>query len=118
LKHGELQVRYSLAAASRASVGCSAMRCRADSGGQPIRESCGGYIKTYNGSGNESLLLADWTSLHLDVITRDRGLHRSAASLYEAWLPIREHLTRGVQRSPRHAIQNSVKNLSDCGAKP
>jgi FdhE protein len=46
-------------------------------------ESCGGYIKTYNGSGNESLLLADWTSLHLDIIARDRGLHRSAASLYE-----------------------------------
>jgi FdhE protein len=46
-------------------------------------ESCGGYIKTYNGSGNESLLLADWTSLHLDIIARDRGLHRSAVSLYE-----------------------------------
>lgn len=46
-------------------------------------ESCGGYIKTYNGSGNESLLLADWTSLHLDVIAQNRGLIRSADSLYE-----------------------------------
>jgi FdhE protein len=46
-------------------------------------ESCGGYTKTYNGSGNESLLLADWTSLHLDVIALNQGLHRSAASLYE-----------------------------------
>jgi FdhE protein len=46
-------------------------------------ESCGGYIKTYNGSGNESLLLADWTSLHLDVIAQNQGLNRSAASLYE-----------------------------------
>lgn len=46
-------------------------------------ESCGGYIKTYNGSGNELLLLADWTSLHLDIIARDRGWRRLAASLYE-----------------------------------
>ena len=46
-------------------------------------ESCGGYIKTYNGCGNESLFLADWTSLHLDIIARDQGLNRSAASLFE-----------------------------------
>jgi hypothetical protein len=26
---------------------------------------------------------ADWTSLHLDVIARDRGLKRLASSLYE-----------------------------------
>jgi FdhE protein len=45
--------------------------------------SCSGYIKTYNGSGSESVMLADWTSLHLDVIAMDRGLNRSAASLYE-----------------------------------
>ena len=45
--------------------------------------SCGGYIKTYNGSGSESVLLADWTSLHLDVIARDQGLNRLAVSLYE-----------------------------------
>ena len=45
--------------------------------------SCGGYIKTYNGTGSESVLLADWTSLHLDVIARDRGLNRLAVSLYE-----------------------------------
>ena len=46
-------------------------------------ESCGGYIKTYNGSGDESLFLADWTSLHLDIIARDQGLNRSAVSLFE-----------------------------------
>jgi FdhE protein len=45
-------------------------------------ESCGGYIKTYNGEGIESVLLADWTSLHLDLIARDRGLRHYAASLY------------------------------------
>ena len=46
-------------------------------------ESCRGYIKTYNGTGRESMLLADWTSLHLDVIALDQGLNRLAVSLYE-----------------------------------
>jgi FdhE protein len=46
-------------------------------------EACRGYLKTYNGEGNEHVLLADWTSLHLDQLARDRGLRRLAASLYE-----------------------------------
>jgi len=46
-------------------------------------EWCQGYLKTYNGEGNEDVLLADWTSLHLDLLARDRGLKRLAASLYE-----------------------------------
>ena len=46
-------------------------------------ESCGGYLKTYDGQGNETFLLADWSSLHLDLIAHDRGLKRLAASLYE-----------------------------------
>jgi FdhE protein len=46
-------------------------------------EFCGGYLKTYDGQGNESLLLSDWSSLHLDLIARDRGLKRLAASLFE-----------------------------------
>jgi FdhE protein len=46
-------------------------------------EACGGYLKTYNGEGSESVLLADWTSLHLDVVALDRGLNRLALSLYE-----------------------------------
>lgn len=45
--------------------------------------SCCGYLKTYDGHGDESLLMADWSSLHLDVIASDRGLKRLAASLYE-----------------------------------
>jgi FdhE protein len=44
--------------------------------------ACGGYLKTYNGEGSESVFLADWTSIHLDVIARDRGLKRLAASIY------------------------------------
>jgi FdhE protein len=46
-------------------------------------ERCQGYLKTYDGEGSETVLLADWTSLHLDLLARDRGLKRSAASLYE-----------------------------------
>ena len=45
--------------------------------------ACRGYLKTYSGEGNEHVLLADWTSLHLDMLARDRGLKRCAASLYE-----------------------------------
>jgi FdhE protein len=46
-------------------------------------ESCGGYLKTYDGQGNEALLLSDWSSLHLDLIAHDRGLKRLADSLYQ-----------------------------------
>jgi FdhE protein len=46
-------------------------------------ELCKGYLKTYDGEGDEAVLLSDWTSLHLDVLAHDRGLKRLAASLYE-----------------------------------
>jgi FdhE protein len=46
-------------------------------------ESCRAYLKTYAGQGDEELLLADWTSLHIDVAAQDRGLKRRAASLFE-----------------------------------
>jgi FdhE protein len=46
-------------------------------------EECRGYIKTYNGEGSERILLADWTSIHLDVVARDRGLKRFARSFYD-----------------------------------
>jgi len=45
--------------------------------------SCLAYLKTYSGEGSEPLFLADWTSLHLDLVARDRGLKRLAYSLYE-----------------------------------
>ena len=50
-------------------------------------ESCSGYLKTYVGQGEESLLLSDWSSLHLDLIAHDRGLKRLASSLYEFEAP-------------------------------
>jgi FdhE protein len=46
-------------------------------------ESCRGYLKTYAGQGNESVMLEDWTSLHLDLAAQERGLERSAGSLYD-----------------------------------
>jgi FdhE protein len=46
-------------------------------------ESCRGYLKTYDGRGDEALLLEDWTSLHLDVVAEDRGLQRLAASMFQ-----------------------------------
>jgi FdhE protein len=45
-------------------------------------ESCRGYLKTYDGQGDEAVLLEDWTSLHLDLLAHDRGLKRLAVSLY------------------------------------
>lgn len=46
-------------------------------------QSCNGYLKTYCGQGNEAILLADWTSIHLDLVAGDRGMNRLGASLYE-----------------------------------
>jgi FdhE protein len=46
-------------------------------------EGCRGYLKTYTGEGNENCLLADWTTLHLDLAALDRGLKRCGTSLYE-----------------------------------
>ena len=44
---------------------------------------CRAYLKTYDGERNETFYLSDWTSLHLDVVARDRGLKRLANSLFE-----------------------------------
>jgi len=46
-------------------------------------DSCLGYLKTYNGEGSEKVLLADWTSLHVDLLAVGRGFRRLASSLYE-----------------------------------
>jgi FdhE protein len=45
-------------------------------------ETCRAYLKTYNGQGHEAVLLADWTSLHLDLAACERGWRRAAGSLY------------------------------------
>jgi FdhE protein len=54
--------------------------------GAPLRvdycDACKGYVKTYAGEGDEALLLADWSTLHLDALAAGRGLRRAGASLY------------------------------------
>jgi FdhE protein len=46
-------------------------------------DSCHAYLKTYNGHGDETVLLADWTSVHLDFAAQERGWRRAGTSLYE-----------------------------------
>jgi FdhE protein len=48
-----------------------------------VCRECNGYIKTYLNEGDEDILLADWTTLHLDVIASQEGFLRKAHSLYE-----------------------------------
>jgi FdhE protein len=48
-----------------------------------VCRGCNGFLKTYTGEGDEELLLADWTTLHLDVLARQKGFQRRACSLYE-----------------------------------
>jgi FdhE protein len=45
--------------------------------------ACGGYLKTYTGEGDDELFLADWPTLHLDVLAMGRGFRRMGASLYD-----------------------------------
>ena len=44
---------------------------------------CRGYLKTYIEVGQEELLLADWSTLHLDALAQERGLERRGKSLYQ-----------------------------------
>jgi FdhE protein len=45
-------------------------------------QECKGYVKTYVGEGEEALFLADWSTLHLDLLAAERGYERKGASLY------------------------------------
>jgi FdhE protein len=47
-----------------------------------VCRECSGYLKTYLDEGDEGLFLADWSSLHLDVLAKNMGLLRRANSLY------------------------------------
>lgn len=46
-------------------------------------EGCRGYLKTYDGEGSERVLLANWTSIHLDIFARDRELNTFAEAIYQ-----------------------------------
>ncbi len=45
-------------------------------------QQCKGYIKTYTGKDGDGLMLADWSSLHLDALAMQQGWQRQAESLY------------------------------------
>ncbi|BDG01094.1 formate dehydrogenase accessory protein FdhE [Anaeromyxobacter oryzae] len=45
--------------------------------------SCNGYVKTITREPVEPFLLADWTTLHLDALAKERGLERRGSSLYD-----------------------------------
>jgi FdhE protein len=44
---------------------------------------CKGYVKTVTTDQNPAFLLADWTTLHVDVLAREQGFLRKGDSLYE-----------------------------------
>jgi len=48
-----------------------------------VCESCKGYLKTYTGTGQEALFLADWPTLVLDAMAAERGYRRRGVSLFE-----------------------------------
>lgn len=56
-------------------------------GDDPLRidacEECKGYVKTYAGEDPRSPALADWTTLHLDLLAQERGYTRLGASLVD-----------------------------------
>lgn len=43
---------------------------------------CKGFLKTYTSDGEEELMLADWSTLHLDALGMRQGFLRRAQSLY------------------------------------
>jgi FdhE protein len=44
---------------------------------------CNCYTKTWVGEGDASLFLAEWPTLHLDALAKERGLRRAGASLFD-----------------------------------
>ncbi|HHW06901.1 MAG TPA: formate dehydrogenase accessory protein FdhE [Clostridia bacterium] len=46
-------------------------------------DHCRGYLKTYTGEGNEAVALADWSTLHFDVIGQNRGFQRFGFQRYQ-----------------------------------
>ena len=77
-------------------------------------ESCDGYLKTYDGQGHETLLLSDWSSLHLDLIAHDRGLKKLATSLYE-FEPSRRFERHSREPAPRSRAVGAA-DVSRCGS--
>jgi FdhE protein len=43
---------------------------------------CKGYLKTYTGEGNEEVVMADWSTLHLDAVAKHKGFRRIGYQRY------------------------------------
>ncbi len=46
-------------------------------------EQCKSYLKIYIGEGNEEVALADWSTLHLDLIGKNNGYKRTGYWMYK-----------------------------------
>lgn len=46
-----------------------------------VCDECHSYIKTYLNEGKEAVYLADWTTLHLDMVAEEEGLKRKGNTL-------------------------------------
>ena len=44
-----------------------------------VCKECDCYIKTYGEDDEENIYLRDWTTLHLDLLAEERGLHKCGA---------------------------------------
>lgn len=45
-------------------------------------DSCKAYLKTYTGEGEEEVALADWSTLHLDLVAQEKGFRRAGYQMY------------------------------------
>jgi len=45
-------------------------------------DGCGAYLKTYTGEGEEGVALADWSTLHLDLVAQEKGFKRTGYQMY------------------------------------
>jgi FdhE protein len=48
-----------------------------------VCQDCKGYVKTVARERPPDLLLADWSTIHLDALAREKGFRRMGTSLYE-----------------------------------
>jgi FdhE protein len=48
-----------------------------------VCQDCKGYVKTVTRENAPALLLADWPTIHLDAVAREKGYERKGASLYD-----------------------------------
>lgn len=48
-----------------------------------VCKSCNGYIKVYTNQGEEEIALADWSTIHLDILVKGQGYQKMGTHLLE-----------------------------------